>query len=94
VVPEDQAGDGLQLRDGRAGEHGKSVMIASAGSFDESSLVHRDPSCRAACAAASIVLASWSGKSFPHFSRRRRQMIESHGAVAQACGEAGDRRDR
>ncbi len=43
LVPDDEAGDGLQPRDGRADERGKGVMIASARSFDEFSLVHSHP---------------------------------------------------
>ena len=39
-VPEDEAGDGLQPRDGRADERGEGVMIAPACPFDEIPLVH------------------------------------------------------
>jgi hypothetical protein len=39
-VPEDEAGGRVQARDGRAGQHGEGVMIASLRSLDESSLVH------------------------------------------------------
>ena len=43
LVPEDEAGDGLQPRDGRADEHGEGVMIAPACPLDEIPLVHRHP---------------------------------------------------
>jgi len=42
-VPEDEAGDGFQLRDGRADQRGEGVMIASARSLDEFPLVHSHP---------------------------------------------------
>jgi len=41
---EDQAGDGFQLRDGRADEYREGVMIAAPCPLDESSLVHGHPS--------------------------------------------------
>ena len=44
LVPEDEAGDGLQLRDGRADERREGVMIAFTRSFDEFPLVHSHPS--------------------------------------------------
>ena len=40
-VPEDEAGGLVQPHDGRAGELREGVMIASPGSLDELSLVHR-----------------------------------------------------
>ena len=42
-VPEDQASCRVQPRDGRAGERGEGVMIATLCSFDEVSLVHHSP---------------------------------------------------
>ncbi len=39
-VPEDEAGDRFQPRDGRAEQHGKGVMIAPACPLDEFPLVH------------------------------------------------------
>ena len=42
-VPEDEAGDGLQPRDGRADERREGVMIAPARSLDEIPLVHGHP---------------------------------------------------
>ena len=51
VVPEDKAGDGLQLRDGAADKRRESVMIASTGSFDELPLVHSRPRWRGHSAA-------------------------------------------
>jgi hypothetical protein len=44
LVPDDEAGDSLQPRDGRADERREGVMIASARSFDEFPLVHSHPS--------------------------------------------------
>ena len=43
LVPDDEAGDSLQPRDGRADERSKGVMIASARSLDEFPLVHSHP---------------------------------------------------
>ncbi len=43
LVPEDEAGDGLQPRDGRADEHREGVMIAPPCPFDEFPLVHHHP---------------------------------------------------
>ena len=43
VVPEDQAGCGIQPRDMHARELGKGVMIAMLGSLHEVSLVHDPP---------------------------------------------------
>jgi len=43
VVPEDQAGSGVQPRDEQAGKCREGVMIASLRSFDEFSLVHSPP---------------------------------------------------
>ena len=42
-VTEDEAGDSLQPRDGRADKRSKGVMIASARSLDEIPLVHSHP---------------------------------------------------
>ena len=41
VVPDDQAGRGIQPRDGRAGQRREGVMIAPLRSLDEFSLVHK-----------------------------------------------------
>jgi hypothetical protein len=46
LVPDDEAGDSLQPRDGRADQRSKGVMIASARSFDEIPLVHGHPRWR------------------------------------------------
>ena len=43
-VPKDEAGGGVQPRDGRADEHGEGVMIAPPCPFDEFPLVHSHPS--------------------------------------------------
>jgi cold shock protein len=43
LVPEDEAGDSLQPRDGRAGQHGEGVMIAPPCPLDEFPLVHGHP---------------------------------------------------
>jgi hypothetical protein len=40
AISEDQPGGCVQPRDGRAGKHGKGVMIARLRSLDETSLVH------------------------------------------------------
>jgi hypothetical protein len=45
-VPEDEAGDGLQPRDGPVDEDGEGVMIAPACPFDEFPLVHSHPLSR------------------------------------------------
>jgi hypothetical protein len=42
-VAEDEAGDSLQPRDGRADKRCKGVMIASTRSLDEIPLVHSHP---------------------------------------------------
>ncbi len=63
-VPEDEAGDGVQPRDGRDDERSERVMIAPARSLDEIPLVHgrpRDASIRP----RSRVLASTSPHPFP-----------------------------
>ena len=47
AVPEDQAGGGVQARDGVAGQHGEGVMIAPPCPLDERPLVHGLPFVRA-----------------------------------------------
>jgi hypothetical protein len=44
LVPEDEAGDCFQPRDGPVEEHGEGVMIAPSCPYDELPLVHRHPS--------------------------------------------------
>ena len=63
-VPEDEAGDRAQLRDGAVDELGEGVMIAPTCSFDDFPLVHghpRDASVRP----RSRVLASRAAEPFP-----------------------------
>ena len=45
-VPEDEAGCGVQAREGQVDKRGEGVMIASPSLFDEPSLVHGPPRCR------------------------------------------------
>ena len=63
LVPEDEAGDSLQPRDGRADEHGEGVMIAPPCPLDEFPLVHGHPR-DAPTRSRSRVMASASVKPF------------------------------
>ena len=64
LVPEDEAGDSLQPRDGRADEHAKGVMIAPPCSLDEFPLVHSHPR-DASIRPRSRVMASGRAEPFP-----------------------------
>src|SRR4029079_12113001 len=64
LVPEDEAGDGLQSRDGRADEHREGVMIAPPCPLDELPLVHRHPR-DASIRPRSSLMASEGVKPFP-----------------------------
>ena len=90
-VPEDEAGDGVQPRDGRDDERVERVMIAPARSLDEIPLVHgrpRDASIRP----RSRVLASTSPTLFPAPAGNR-QAGASRSAVtgAPASNSAANR---
>jgi len=63
-LAEDEAGDGLQPGDGRAGKLGEGVMIAPSGPLDELPLVHPNPLSRPA-RPRSMVLAPASPNPFP-----------------------------
>jgi hypothetical protein len=89
MVSEDEAGDCLQLRDGRADEQSEGVMIASTCSLDEIPLVHGHP-CDAPIRPRSRLMASVIRKPFP-IGQNGKPRVARHtaDAVTMAGPDAG-----